>query len=92
MLLTAYQALVLGLTPKLVDMGVGDSDEKVRMRAIGALSSLTRNCQPALDAAWKVLPDEHKTGDKPDASQMAQVDEVIDSLRNASKRISAQNN
>lgn len=75
------RALILGTIPKLVDMAVNDNDTRARKKAVLAISSLIRNFQAGLDAAWKVLPDEHKTGDKPDSMDMDEVDQVIKSLR-----------
>lgn len=72
--------------PTLVKLSIEDSSEQVRRKAIYALSSETRNYQPGLDAAVKVLPKGFAPEGAIDAGDMAAVDRIIDQLREDSAR------
>jgi len=78
---TQEKAHSLGLVPTLADMALNDSSKMVRKMAISALSSSIHNFQPGFEAAWGSLPSEYRFGDKPDASDITQVQEVISALR-----------
>ncbi|EOD44699.1 HSP70 nucleotide exchange factor [Neofusicoccum parvum] len=73
--------------PTITKMAVGDSNQGARKKAINALSSVTRNFQPGLDAAVEHLPDAYHGGRKLDAASMDDVDSIINKLReeNATK-------
>ncbi|KAF2462291.1 putative Hsp70 nucleotide exchange factor [Lineolata rhizophorae] len=79
--------LSLGVLPTLVDLSLNDEDKEVRKKAIRAVSSGVRNFQPGLDEAMKTIPDEHKGNGEVDASQMDQVDTMIQSLRDKSEKL-----
>ena len=77
----------IGGVPTLVNVALEDADEKVRGKAIYALSSEVRNFQPGLDALVRALP-EDVLGDKEntiDAGDMDWIDELIGRLRQRSK-------
>ena len=73
----------------LVKLSTQDSDEKVRRKAIYALSSEVRNYQPGLDKAVKVLPKAFAPEGAIDAADMEAVDRVIGQLREDSARKAA---
>ncbi|KAH9867594.1 hypothetical protein IAQ61_008188 [Plenodomus lingam] len=75
------QLLVVGAIPKLVRMATSDSENKVRKKAITALSSLVRNFQAALDDAVSHMPADFKPQEKLDANDMDSVDILINKLR-----------
>lgn len=75
------QLLVVGAIPTLVRMATSDEDQKVRKKAIFALSSSVRNFQAALDAALEHVPAELKPQEKLDANNMQSVDLLINKLR-----------
>ena len=75
------QLLVVGAIPTLVRMATSDSENKVRKKAIFALSSSVRNFQAALDAAVEHMPAEFKPQQKLDANDMESVDVLINKLR-----------
>lgn len=72
-----------GGVEKLASLATGDRDAAVRKKAISALSSATRNFQPALDRLESVLPEVvwTKSARGLDAADMDAVDEVIGKLR-----------
>jgi hsp70-interacting protein len=75
------QLLVVGAIPTLVRMATSDAENKVRKKAIFALSSSVRNFQAALDAAVEHMPAEFKPQQKLDANDMESVDVLINKLR-----------
>lgn len=78
--------LAAGGVPKLVAMAAGDDekDDKVKRKAMYALSSAVRNYQPAMDVAHQELGKLGLAGgrEKVDATDMDAVDEVMTNLRN----------
>ena len=62
-------------------MATSDSENKVRKKAIFALSSSVRNFQAALDAAVEHMPDEFTPPGPLDANDMQSVDVLINKLR-----------
>jgi len=78
--------LAVGALPKVVSLAVNDKDTSVRRKAIMALSSEIRNYQAALDVAREYLPQAYQTGEKIDAEDMEQVDQIIHRLRDAAQR------
>lgn len=64
-----------------------DTNEPVRKKAIGALSSATRNYQPALDLIQKELPKDFGIDEKLDAASMESVDVLIEKLRKHSQEL-----
>lgn len=78
--------LSLGVVPKLAKMATDDSNQAVRKKAIGALSSEVRNFQPGMDELEKNLPDsvwKSKKGGV-DAADMEACDELVQTLRDQS--------
>ncbi|KAK4224854.1 nucleotide exchange factor Fes1-domain-containing protein [Podospora fimiseda] len=78
--------LAMGGIPLLVERAIKDGEgEKVRRKAIYALSSAVRNYQPALDAALEELgkqgAGDHGKGDKIDATDMEVIDEIMGWLK-----------
>jgi len=69
----------------LVKLAMDDESQAVRKKAIFALSSAVRNCQPALDETVKTLPEEFKSGEL-SAGDMEAIDALIQKLRNASAK------
>jgi hypothetical protein len=83
---TQERLFAMGGVPKLVGRAVREGeDEKVRRKAIFALSSAVRNYQPAMDVAVEELKkgghEGHGRGDEVDAADMDAVDAVIEWLR-----------
>ncbi|KAK1072582.1 hsp70 nucleotide exchange factor fes1 [Friedmanniomyces endolithicus] len=70
-----------GAVPKLAGLVLEDRDQGVRKRACNALSSATRNFQPAMDELEKSLPEGVWKVKGLDAADMESVDEVIEKLR-----------
>ncbi|KAK3296908.1 Hsp70 nucleotide exchange factor FES1 [Chaetomium fimeti] len=78
---TQERLLAEGGVPILVALATREGEDvAVRRKAIFALSSAVRNCQPAMDAAAAELS-AHGKGDKVDAGDMDAVDGVIEWLR-----------
>lgn len=75
------QLLVLGAIPTLVELATTDEVKDVRKKAILALSSTVRNCQPALDAAVSKMPNKFKPQGTLDATDMDSVNSLIEKLR-----------
>ena len=76
------KALAAGAIPKLAGLAVKEDEvTAVRKKAITALSSSVRNFQPGLDELEKVLPEKLWKRKGLDATDMEQVDEVIEMLR-----------
>lgn len=75
------QLLVCGAIPILVRLATQDTEQKVRKKAIMALSSTVRNFQAGLDETVTHMPDEYKPTEKLDANDMDSVDSLINKLR-----------
>ena len=78
------RVLATGALPTLVMLALEDQDKNVRRKAVYALSSAVRNCQPALDAMTQHLPAGFlgtSEGAVLDAGDMEQVDGVIGRVR-----------
>jgi hsp70-interacting protein len=75
------QLLIVGAIPTLVRLATEDADQKVRKKAITALSSAVRNFQAGLDASLEHMPAEFKPQQKLDATDMESVDILINKLR-----------
>ncbi|KAF2262928.1 hypothetical protein CC78DRAFT_295299 [Lojkania enalia] len=71
----------LGGIPKLVELATQDTSEEVRKKAIGALSSATRNFQPNLDAMVQNVPAKFKPDSEMDASDMDAITGFINQLK-----------
>lgn len=75
------RCLAVGAVPKLLRLALEDTEQKVKKKAVTALSSAVRNYQPAMDELVKSLPKDVWDGKAVDAGEMDQVDEVIEKLR-----------
>jgi hsp70-interacting protein len=75
------QLLIVGAIPILVRLATEDTDQKVRKKAITALSSAVRNFQAGLDASLEHMPIEFKPEQALDANDMDSVDILINKLR-----------
>ena len=81
-MLTEYgQALAVGAIPKIAKICTDDPDQGTRKKAIRALSSMSRNYQPALDESVKSLPSSITGDGQYDAADMDSVDALIQALR-----------
>ncbi|KAI9793344.1 MAG: hsp70 nucleotide exchange factor fes1 [Peltula sp. TS41687] len=81
--------LGLGALPHLVALALDDEDEKVRRKALYALSSAVRNCQPALNAMMESLPLDMRDSSGeviPDATDMDKVNDLVGRLRERAQR------
>lgn len=85
--------LAMGGLPRLVGLALAPAErEDVRRKAVYALSSATRNYQPAMDVVAAEL---EKAGHRPagsgkvDAANMDAVDEVMDALKEQVKKDAA---
>ncbi|KAI5357967.1 putative armadillo-like helical, nucleotide exchange factor Fes1 [Septoria linicola] len=76
----------LEVVPKLAKLATEDTDQGVRKKAIGALSSYVRNFQPGMDELEKALPESVWKSSKggQDAADMESCDEIIQKLRDLS--------
>jgi Tfp pilus assembly protein PilN len=74
------QLVLLNAIPDLVTIATTDSNPAARKKAIYALSSATRNYQPAFNELLKSVPEGYPT-DKKDAGNMDDVDAIMDKLR-----------
>ncbi|KAF2250676.1 Hsp70 nucleotide exchange factor fes1 [Trematosphaeria pertusa] len=72
---------VHGAIPTLVKLATEDENMEVRKKAIRALSSVSRNFQPALDAVVDHVPRHFKPDTTLDAGDMVSVDSLMDRLR-----------
>lgn len=86
--------LAMGGLPRLVGLALAPAErEDVRRKAVYALSSATRNYQPAMDVVAAEL---EKAGHRPagsgkvDAANMDAVDEVMDALKEQVKKDAAE--
>jgi len=83
---TQERLLAAGGVKPLVGLAVGtEHPEDVRRKAIYALSSACRNYQPALDATVEQLVAAGHTAETCDATDMEQVDKIINDLREKAK-------
>ncbi|KAG9675461.1 armadillo/beta-catenin-like repeat-containing protein, partial [Aureobasidium melanogenum] len=80
------RALAVGAIPKVAKL-CSDADAGVRKKAIRVISSEVRNYQPALDEAVKYLPAEIVGEGKFDADDMANVDVLVNGLRERSAKM-----
>ena len=83
---TQERMLAAGGVKPLVELAVGtEHPEAVRRKAIYALSSACRNYQPALDATVEHLVAAGHHTETCDATDMEQVDKIINDLREKAK-------
>ncbi len=75
-----------GAIPKLAKLATDDGNQAVRKKAILALSSALRNCQPNLDALLKVLPRQDAADGSIDAADMGAIDTIVQKLRDESQQ------
>jgi hsp70-interacting protein len=75
--------LDLDVLPTLVKIATEDSSTEARARAIGALSGVSRNFQPALDVIVDLVPLQYKPENNLDASDMVSVNTFLNPLRAA---------
>ncbi|KAF2688504.1 Hsp70 nucleotide exchange factor FES1 [Lentithecium fluviatile CBS 122367] len=78
--------LVVGGIPTLVKLATEDPDMTVRKKAIRALSGVSRNFQPGLDAVVAHVPASFKPQGSLNAGDMSAVDSVIQPLRENAQR------
>ncbi|KAJ5302141.1 hypothetical protein N7508_007004 [Penicillium antarcticum] len=72
--------VLMNVFPDLVTIATTDSNPAARKKAIYAISSATRNYQPAFNELLKCLPEGYPA-DKKDAGNMDDVDAIMDKLR-----------
>lgn len=75
-----------GGVSKIIDLVLRDPEEKVRTKAVYALSSQIRNQGPSLREALELLPEEIAPNKDIDAEDMEAVDALIQSLRERVKK------
>ncbi|KAF1961307.1 putative Hsp70 nucleotide exchange factor [Byssothecium circinans] len=78
--------LILGAIPSLVKLATEDESVDVRKKAVRALSAVSRNYQPGLDALVDNVPSQLKPLGKLDAADMDSVDSLITRLRTDAQR------
>ena len=78
---TQEKLVVMEGIPRLVKMVLEEEDRQARRKAVYALSSSIRNCQPATDAAVKALPREVVGEEKLFAQDMVRIDSIMNTLR-----------
>jgi hsp70-interacting protein len=81
------QMHVLGAIPTLIKMATEDPDQKVRRKAIYALSSGIRNYQPSLDLALKQLSPNDDTEGQIKADDMEAIDNIMQKLRDQAAQL-----
>lgn len=81
--ISGVQLIVFNAIPALVHMATTDPNPAARKKSVYALSSATRNYQPALNELIKHLPEDYGIG-QTDASDMEAVDSIMDKLRSHS--------
>lgn len=74
------QLVVMNAIPVLVNMATTDPNPAARKKSVYALSSATRNYQPALNELVKNLPENYGIG-QTDAGDMEAVDSIMYRLR-----------
>lgn len=77
----------VGGTGKIVDMFLNDPVEKVRSKAVYAISSTIRNYQPAMDTALDKLPSRIKGTDTYHHEDMEGLDRLVSVMREDAKRV-----
>ncbi|KAL2268660.1 hypothetical protein VTJ83DRAFT_3506 [Remersonia thermophila] len=85
---TQERLVAMGGVPKLVGLATKEGEHHaVRRKAVYALSSAVRNCQPAMDVAAEELEkrghghEKHGQGEKVDAADMDAIDAVMGYLK-----------
>ncbi|KAF7558643.1 hypothetical protein G7046_g5527 [Stylonectria norvegica] len=79
---TQERLFAMGGVPPLVELAVKEDEHTdVRRKAVYALSSATRNYQPALDLFAEELTKKGHATEKVDATSMEAVDEIVNGLR-----------
>ncbi|KAL8922610.1 MAG: hypothetical protein Q9208_005114 [Pyrenodesmia sp. 3 TL-2023] len=78
--------LVIDAIPVLVKLALKDTNEQVRRKAVYALSSEVRNYPQALEAMVQELPEELRPSKAVNASDMEEIDSVIDGIKRASSK------
>ncbi|KAH8149968.1 uncharacterized protein LAJ45_06121 [Morchella importuna] len=76
-----------GGVPKIVELILKDPEEKVRTKAVYALSSQVRNYEPSLKQALDLLPEELALKKDLDAEDMESIDELVRKLRERVKKV-----
>lgn len=76
-----------GGVSKIIDLVLKDPEEKVRTKAVYALSSQIRNQGPSLKEALELLPEEIAPKKDIDAEDMEAIDVLIQSLRERVKKV-----
>ncbi|PVI03909.1 putative Hsp70 nucleotide exchange factor [Periconia macrospinosa] len=79
--------LIIGAIPNLVKIATEDENAEVRKKAVRALSAVSRNFQPGLDALIENVPSQFKPQSKLDAGDMDHVDSLIHPLRADAQRV-----
>lgn len=83
---TQERMFAVGGVPRLVELATKQGEpEDVRRKAIYALSSAVRNYQPAMDVAAEELTKGGHATEKVDATDMEQVDTIMNGLREKAK-------
>lgn len=77
---SSAQLVVLNAIPTLINVATTDPHPAVRKKSVYALSSASRNYQPALNELVEHLPEEYGVG-KTDAGDMEAIDSIMDKLR-----------
>ncbi|KAL9587593.1 MAG: hypothetical protein Q9212_000170 [Teloschistes hypoglaucus] len=78
--------LAVNAMPPLVKLALDDPNEKVRRKAIYALSSEVRNYDPALRSLLQTLPEKLRPSESINAGDMDEVDKVMDVVKKASQK------
>lgn len=76
-----------GGVPKIIELILRDPEEKVRTKAVYALSSQIRNQGPSLKEALELLPDELAPKKDIEAEDMGAIDALIQRLRERVKKV-----
>ncbi|KAL8909996.1 MAG: hypothetical protein Q9171_004691 [Xanthocarpia ochracea] len=84
------RALAVNALPVLVQLAMEDPNDQVRRKAVYALSSEIRNYPPALQVVVQHLPMELRPGGAVDASDMDDVDKLMDVIKQASGKTETQ--
>lgn len=79
-----------GGVSKIVELVLKDPEEKVRAKAVYALSSQVRNMGPSLKEALELLPGELVSGKDIEAEDMEAIDSLIQALRERIKGVSSE--
>ncbi|KAI5806639.1 nucleotide exchange factor Fes1-domain-containing protein [Peziza echinospora] len=76
----------VGGTAKTVNTFLNDPVEKVRSKAVYAISSAIRNYEPALTEALSLLPDHIKGAETYDCEDMEALDKLVQTMREEAKK------